>query len=89
MSKYTIYATILTELELEIEAANLEEAISIANGDELVSADFECTNQDFNLEKITATDSGEEFTYPRPINRDSSINFAILDQCDIGSKAVK
>ena len=69
MPKFIIYATKLTELELEIDAANLEEAISIANGDELVSADFECTNQDFNLEKITATDSGEEFTYPHPVNR--------------------
>jgi hypothetical protein len=69
MPKFTIYATVLTELELEIDAANLEEAISIANGDELVSADFECTNQDFNLEKIRATDSGEEFTYPQPVNR--------------------
>jgi hypothetical protein len=69
MSKFTIYATKLTELELEIDAANLEEAISIANGDELVSADFECTNQDFNLEKIRATDSDEEFIYPQPVNR--------------------
>jgi len=69
MPKYTIYATILTELELEIEADSLEHAIAIAEGDELVSADFECTNQDFNLEKIRATDSGEEFTYPQPVNR--------------------
>jgi hypothetical protein len=69
MPKFTIYATVLTELELEIDADNLEEAIGIANGDELVSADFECTNQDFNLEKITSTDSGEEFTYPQPVNR--------------------
>jgi hypothetical protein len=69
MPKFTIYATVLTELELEIEADSLEQAISIADGDELVSADFNCTNQDFNLEKISATDSGEEFTYPRPVNR--------------------
>ncbi len=69
MAKFTIYATVLTELELEIEADSLEEAISIADGDELVSADFECTNQDFNLEKISATNSSEEFTYPKPINR--------------------
>jgi hypothetical protein len=69
MPKFTIYATVLTELELEIEADSLEQAISIADGDELVSADFNCTNQDFNLEKISASDSGEEFTYPRPINR--------------------
>jgi hypothetical protein len=73
MPKFTIYATVLTELELEIDAANLEEAISIANGNELVSADFECTNQDFNLEKITSTDSGEEFTYPHPVNRDKAV----------------
>jgi hypothetical protein len=69
MPKFTIYATVLTELELEIEADSLEQAITIADGDELVSADFNCTNQDFNLEKISATDSGEEFTYPRPVNR--------------------
>jgi hypothetical protein len=69
MPKFTIYATVLTELELEIDADSLEQAISIADGDELVSADFNCTNQDFNLEKISASDSGEEFTYPRPINR--------------------
>ena len=89
MPKYVIYATVLTELELEIDADSLEEAISIADGDELVSADFNCVQQDFNLELIRSTDSGEEFTYPRPINRDSSINFAILDQCDIGRKVAK
>ena len=69
MAKYVIFATVLTELELEIDADSLEEAISIADGDELVSADFECTNQDFNLELIRATDSDEEFTYPKPMNR--------------------
>jgi len=67
--KYVIYATVLTELELEIDADSLEQAISIADDDELISADFECTNQDFNLELIRATDSGEEFIYPKPVNR--------------------
>ena len=80
--KYVIYATVLTELELEIDADSLEQAISIADDDELVSADFECTSQDFNLELIRATDSDEEFIYPRPINRDSSINFALVKYCD-------
>ena len=69
MPKYTIYATVLTELALEIDADSLQEAISIADGDELVSADFDCTNQDYNLELIRATDSDEEFTYPKPVNR--------------------
>ena len=71
--KYVIYATVLTELELEIDADSLEQAISIADDDELISADFECTNQDFNLELIRATDSGEEFTYPHPVNRDKAV----------------
>lgn len=69
MPKYVIYATVLTELELEIDADSLEDAISIADGDELVSADFDCTNQDFNLELVRAIDSDEEFIYPKPMNR--------------------
>jgi hypothetical protein len=69
MAKFTIYASIVQELQVEIEADSLEEAISIADGDELISADFDCTNQDFAIDKVSANDSDEEFTYPKPMNR--------------------
>jgi hypothetical protein len=69
MPKFTIYASIVQELQVEIEADSLEEAISIADGDELISADFDCTNQDFAIDQIRATDSDEEFIYPKPVNR--------------------
>jgi hypothetical protein len=69
MATYTIYASITQELHLQIEADSLEEAISIADGDELISADFECMNQDFAIDLIRATDSDEEFIYPKPVNR--------------------
>ena len=69
MPKYTIFASITQELQLEIDADSLEQAISIADGDELISADFDCTNQDFAIDLIRATDSDEEFIYPKPVNR--------------------
>jgi hypothetical protein len=51
MPKFTIYATLVTQLETEIEADNYEEAYRIADY-ELITGDFEAVNSEFTLGRV-------------------------------------
>lgn len=52
MPKFIVYATLTTQLEIEIEAESLEQAEKIADKD-LITDDFDVINQDFKLEAVT------------------------------------
>jgi len=51
MPKFTVYATLTTHLETEIEAETYEKAYQIADH-ELITGDFEAVNQEFKLEEV-------------------------------------
>jgi hypothetical protein len=51
MPKFTVYATLITQLETEIEAESLEQAEEIADK-ELITADFEAMQSEFTLDLV-------------------------------------
>ena len=51
MPKFTVYATLITQLETEIEADTYEEAYQIADY-ELITGDFEAVDNEFKLELV-------------------------------------
>lgn len=51
MPKFTVYAVLTQDLQAEIEADTLEEAIRIAD-EELITGDFECVQAEFKLEMV-------------------------------------
>ena len=51
MPKFRVYATLVSELETEIEADTYDEAYQIADY-ELITADFEAVDKEFKLEAV-------------------------------------
>ena len=51
MPRFTVYATLITQLETEIEAEDLDKAQEIADY-ELITGDFEAVSADFKLEEV-------------------------------------
>jgi hypothetical protein len=51
MTRFTVYATVITQLETEIEADSLEEAEKYADN-ELITADFEAMQSEFTLDLV-------------------------------------
>ena len=51
MPKFTVYATVTQDLQVEIEADSLEEAQRLADQD-LITEDFECFTQEFTLGEV-------------------------------------
>ena len=52
MAKYQINVTKTSELSLVVEAISYEEALAIYESGEDIDLDYECTNQDINLDGI-------------------------------------
>ena len=52
MPKFTIYASITQDLKVTIDADSLEHATAIAEGDDLITDDYECENQEFKISLI-------------------------------------
>ena len=54
MQRYKVSATITQDLEVIVEANSYEEARAIAESNDLITEDLECTNQEFSIIAVEA-----------------------------------